>query len=76
MWHNDFKNLLVEYLETKKVEQNEVVHHGIICDACNASPIKGIRFKCSVCPDYDICQDCEAKGHHSEHALLKIRKPA
>ena len=29
-----------------------VTHRGIICDGCGASPITGIRFKCSVCPDF------------------------
>lgn len=54
----------------------EVVHHGIECDGCGVSPIRGPRFKCQVCPDYDLCQACEAKGlHPSNHPMLKMKVP-
>lgn len=29
---------------------------------------------CSQCANYDLCQQCEAKGVHIEHPMLKIRK--
>lgn len=51
------------------------VHPGVACDGCEASPIKGPRFKCMVCPDYDLCQGCENKGLHSEHNMVKLMKP-
>lgn len=35
-----------------------VVHHGIECDCCGASPIFGPRFKCTLCPNYDLCGNC------------------
>ena len=34
------------------------VHRGVSCDHCSTSPIRGIRYKCSCCPDYDLCGDC------------------
>ncbi|XP_049634214.1 sequestosome-1 isoform X2 [Suncus etruscus] len=46
-----------------------LVHPNVICDGCNG-PVVGTRFKCSVCPDYDLCAACEGKGLHQEHAKL------
>ncbi|BFZ24141.1 hypothetical protein BsWGS_27180 [Bradybaena similaris] len=53
---------------------DEPVHLGIWCNACQG-PVKGIRYKCLVCPDFDLCQTCEAKGVHSEHDMYKINHP-
>jgi hypothetical protein len=58
--------------------QNATVHSNIICDGCEMTPLTGIRYKCSVCPDYDLCEACEAKGVHKEepgHFFLKITSP-
>jgi hypothetical protein len=53
-------------------EQKEV-HAGITCDGCQKHPLTGIRYKCSVCPDYDLCSGCEATGKHDRaHPLIKI----
>lgn len=38
-------------------------------------PIRGVRFMCSVCSDYDLCENCEFAGVHAMHPLLKVRKP-
>ncbi|XP_054984628.1 sequestosome-1 isoform X1 [Sorex araneus] len=46
-----------------------LVHPNVICDGCNG-PVVGTRYKCSVCPDYDLCAACEGKGLHREHAKL------
>ena len=35
-------------------------------------PVVGIRYKCAVCPDYDLCENCEAVTTH-DHPFLKIR---
>lgn len=57
-------------------EKTEDVHYGVVCDGCG-NGIVGIRYKCSVCDDYDLCQTCEAKGgiHEPNHPFLKIAKP-
>ena len=36
-------------------------HEGVTCDSCSMSPIVGARFECTVCPDYDLCAECEAR---------------
>lgn len=37
--------------------------------------IAGIRYRCSVCNNFDLCEKCEATGSHP-HAFLKIRHPS
>ncbi|KAK2492520.1 hypothetical protein MC885_010873 [Smutsia gigantea] len=46
-----------------------MVHPNVICDGCNG-PVVGTRYKCSVCPDYDLCAACEGRGLHREHSKL------
>lgn len=51
------------------------VHPGVVCDGCGGG-IAGIRYKCSTCPDYDLCSSCESKPgvHDPSHLFLKISK--
>ena len=51
-----------------------VEHTGVQCDGCGVSPIVGIRYKCSVLPDFDYCSVCEERLDH-EHAFLQIKQP-
>lgn len=53
---------------------NGPFHPGVTCDGCEG-PIYGLRFKCCVCPDYDLCSGCEGKGMHNEHDMYKIGQP-
>lgn len=64
-------------VETAQTE-NSKKHFGIVCDGCNASPIVGIRWKCAVCEDFDLCGECEKIGskHEINHPLLKLSEPA
>ncbi|XP_041462664.1 sequestosome-1-like [Lytechinus variegatus] len=54
--------------------EEQVYHPGVICDGCE-SRIRGPRFKCITCPDYDLCKQCESRGTHPEHSFVKFRKP-
>jgi len=50
------------------------IHHGVTCDGCGMKPIEGVRFKCLVCPNFDLCSSCEEKNQHpSDHTLLKLK---
>ncbi|KAA0709191.1 Sequestosome-1 Protein kinase C-zeta-interacting protein [Triplophysa tibetana] len=51
-----------------------MLHHGVTCDGCEGA-VAGTRFKCTVCPDYDLCSTCQGKGLHKEHPLLPIFHP-
>lgn len=68
-----FQRLMVDYLGKKAADQQAQVHPNITCDGCNTNPVTGIRYKCSVCPDFDYCEKCEAEKAHA-HPMLKIRK--
>jgi len=51
------------------------VHDGVTCDGCQVSPIVGIRYKCFVCRDFDLCAACEAtKTHDQSHPLLQMNQ--
>jgi len=55
-------------------EEDQMVHDNIMCDHCKCNPIVGIRFKCTICNDFDLCSDCEAKEvHPTGHPLMKIK---
>lgn len=40
------------------------VHRNFTCDGCETHPIVGVRYKCSVCPDFDFCSTCETNKEH------------
>jgi len=50
------------------------VHVGVTCDGCE-NAIRGYRYKCVVCPDYDLCSCCEIKKIHPQHLMLRIPTP-
>jgi len=54
-----------------------VVHRGVICDSCDAHNFTGLRFKCLMCPDYDLCEACHARPgvHPAEHTFETIGAP-
>ncbi|NWI14687.1 SQSTM protein, partial [Crypturellus soui] len=52
----------------------DMVHPNVICDGCDG-PMVGARFKCTVCPDYDLCSTCENKGIHKEHNMVMFQSP-
>jgi hypothetical protein len=62
----DFDNLRV----------SEVLHRGITCDNCQMSPIEGVRYRCSTCPDFDLCERCLERSYRSHkdgsHFFLRI----
>ena len=59
-----------------KSPESDVAHTNYNCDGCGMKPIKGVRYHCTVCNDFDFCSKCEetfAEEHY--HPFLKIRKP-
>lgn len=57
--------------------RNAYVHRGCLCNSCGIVPIRGIRYRCANCADYDLCENCESQGVHSKaHIFYKIKVPA
>merc|ERR1712012_31500 len=50
------------------------LHPGVTCDGCE-KPVIGFRYKCVQCPDYDLCERCEAKRVHGGHNMMRIATP-
>ncbi|KAM5149798.1 next to BRCA1 gene 1 protein isoform 3-T4 [Callospermophilus lateralis] len=61
--------------ETLFLPENQFSWH-IACSNCQRRII-GVRYQCSLCPSYNICEDCEAGpyAHDTNHVLLKLRRP-
>ncbi|XP_075033512.1 next to BRCA1 gene 1 protein isoform X2 [Mixophyes fleayi] len=48
----------------------------LACSNCRKR-ILGIRYQCSACPSFSICEHCETEGceHDPNHLFLKLRRP-
>ena len=57
--------------QNTKYCQRGLVHSNVMCDGCGMLPIKGWRYKCSICDDYNLCENCEENSGHN-HPFLKI----
>ena len=69
-------NLLWRIAE-EQARKDGYVHRRVTCNACNTMPIRGIRYHCANCLDYDLCEQCEAMQIHPKtHVFYKIRIPA
>lgn len=58
--------------EAPKETRPQTVHERIICNGCERGPIVGKRFKCLVCPDFDLCAACESKPDSHCHPMLRL----
>ncbi|KAF4463648.1 EF hand domain [Fusarium albosuccineum] len=69
-------NLLFRVSEDN-ARRNGCVHRGCQCNACGMVPIRGVRYRCANCADFDLCETCESQGVHIKtHIFYKIRVPA
>jgi hypothetical protein len=56
------------------IEDLDVFHTDVTCDGCGQQPIRGTRYKCAVCTNFDFCGSCESvEAHDSTHPFLKIK---
>lgn len=65
------------HIAEDRARQEGVIHRGITCNGCDTKPIRGTRWRCANCADFDLCSDCEATNSHIKtHIFYKIRVPA
>ncbi|CAK7268401.1 hypothetical protein SEPCBS119000_003044 [Sporothrix epigloea] len=69
-------NLLFRVSEDN-ARRSAYVHRGCACNACGVVPIRGIRYRCANCADFDLCETCESQGLHIKtHIFYKVKVPA
>ena len=68
---------LLYYIAEDQSRKDGYVHRKVTCNQCNACPIRGIRYRCANCVDFDLCEQCESTQQHtSTHIFYKVRIPA
>jgi hypothetical protein len=70
---NDISVLSAPEAQSKSLsslKDDQVTHYGVSCDCCKARPIRGKRFKCLVCPDFDLCASCEDNNRHPHPKMV------
>ncbi len=50
-----------------------VQNHDTICNECGMKLLIGVRYQCTVCEKYNLCEFCEDKSEH-EHSFIKMKK--
>ena len=74
--YEEFQQFLIPQQQELKVDNTEKeTHWTYICDGCGMAPIKGIRYHCKECEDFDFCEKChsEKKDDH-KHPFLEVKK--
>ncbi|KAH9826754.1 Zinc-binding domain, present in Dystrophin, CREB-binding protein [Teratosphaeria destructans] len=67
---------LLYYIAEEDSKREAYEHRGITCEECGEFPIRGVRWHCLNCPDYDLCTTCEAHSlHEKTHVFVKIKIP-
>ena len=68
-----FKEFKKEHQEQK--EKKGPIYFNVLCDGCKMNPIRGNRYKCKGCPDFDFCENCYQKNKNTHgHEFKKIEK--
>ena len=60
------------YLKLANIK--EEIHPCCTCDGCGIKPIKGLRYKCSQCINFDFCEKCYTTNPHAKEHKFNIIK--
>lgn len=68
---------MLYYIAEDQSRTEGYIHRSVKCNQCDTKPIRGIRWRCANCADYDLCSDCEAQSMHDKtHIFYKVKIPA
>lgn len=61
-----------------KPPKKNAFHLGVLCDGCDGK-VEGIRYRCSTCPDFDLCSSCITTNdltpiHDASHVFIRLTK--
>ncbi|XP_053555563.1 next to BRCA1 gene 1 protein isoform X2 [Bombina bombina] len=76
-WMSDSSSSSVALQESERPASVGSLHDWLLaCSNCQHQ-ILGVRYQCSTCPSYSICEQCEAENcdHDPNHLFLKMRRP-
>ena len=45
-----------------ETDNMKIIYHYHECDGCSMLPIVGNLYRCTICPDYDLCEKCNTQG--------------
>ncbi|GBB99764.1 hypothetical protein RclHR1_03620013 [Rhizophagus clarus] len=81
---DDHEFRLIPHSETSDRAPQYSIHF-VRCDSCN-NLINGVRWKCTFCENYDLCQDCKSESltvhghpsndHPNNHVFQPIGYPS
>ena len=83
VFHNEMSKVIQQ--SQSQIKNNNMlmsvssIHSNIKCELCFQQPIVGIRYKCSICPNYNLCEACEEKNYELKthpHDFIRMRDPA
>ncbi|XP_059837761.1 protein ref(2)P-like [Hypanus sabinus] len=72
------------WMEKIKIPQEDDIDFGwihyitelfILCDGCGEDPIRGARFVCTQCDNFDYCSSCFHTRSHKDHLFTRIDCP-
>ena len=83
VFHNEMSKVIQQSQSQIKNNMNmsmsvSSIHSNVKCELCHQQPIVGIRYKCSVCPNYNLCEACEEKNYELKthpHDFIRMRDP-
>ena len=79
-----YQNSMMEIERSKIIEKarhkpakkfENILHKNVFCNECGEE-IKGIRYKCLQCKDFNLCEICENNYNHDiKHIMISIITP-